>query len=87
MRTQAPRSQKSPVGQSEFAEQAAAQLPEMQNGADSGQSLLEAQLVLEGVGSQTDLVHVKPVAHGVESLHAETHLPSAQRSPPPHWLL
>ncbi len=87
LRTHAPRSQKSPVGQSVFAEQAAAQLPEMQNGADSGQSLADAQLVLEGLGSQTDLVHVNPVAHGVESLQADTHRPSAHTSPPPHWLL
>ncbi len=63
-------------------------MPDTQNGAPGErQSAFEVHTELDGVGSQTPFVQVKPVAQGVEALQDATHCPSAQVFPAAHWLV
>jgi len=67
--------------------QASAQLPDTQKGAVAEVHwLLDVHVVPDGVGSHTESVQVKPVAHGSAALQVATHWPFAQTSPSAHWL-
>jgi hypothetical protein len=44
------------------------------------------QVVAEGLGSQTDLVQVKPALQGTSALQPGRHRPSAHTLLVPHWL-